>query len=54
MRFIEVLSYFAFTSVGSAHTIRIGVGAQKVDVTRYFSTRRNQSSGENLRCSTTV
>ena len=34
--------------------MRIGVGALNVDVTRYFSTSRNQSSGLNFRCSTTV
>ena len=34
--------------------MRIGVGAENVDVTLYVSTRRSQSSGSNLRCSTTV
>ena len=54
MRFIDDVSYFAFTSSGRLQTIRIGVGAAKVDVTRYVSTSRSQSSGSNLRCSTTV
>ena len=34
--------------------MRIGVGALNVEVTPYFSTRRSQSSGLNLRCTTTV
>ena len=34
--------------------MRIGVGAENVDVHRYVSTSRSQSSGSNLRCSTTV
>ena len=34
--------------------MRMGVGAEKVDVTPYVSTRRSQSSGSNWRWSTTV
>ena len=54
IRFIDDTSYFAFTSAGRLHTMRMGVGALNVDVTRYLSTKRSQSSGSNLRCSTTV
>src|SRR5215211_6326173 len=54
MRFMDDTSYFAFTSSGRLHTIRMGVGALNVDVTLYFSTKRSQSSGLNLRCSTVV
>ena len=54
IRFIELTSYFAFTSSGRLQIMRIGVGALNVEVTLYFSTRRSQSSGLNLRCSTTV
>ena len=49
-----VLSYFAFTAAGRLHTSRTGVGAEKVVETRYFSTRRSQSSASNFFCSTTV
>ena len=34
--------------------MRIGVGAENVDVAWYVCSRRSQSSGSNLRCSTTV
>ena len=51
---IDERSYFAFTSSGRLQIIRIGVGAENVDVGLYVSTSRNQSSGSNLRCSTTV
>src|SRR6478609_7452785 len=53
VRRIDDVSYLAFTSSGSEHTIRIGVGAENVDDTPYDSTSRSQSSGSNLRCTTT-
>ena len=34
--------------------MRIGVGAENVDVAEYVSSRRSQSSGSNLRWMTTV
>jgi len=34
--------------------MRIGVGAENVVVTRYFWTRRSQSSGSNFRWTTAV
>ena len=34
--------------------MRIGVGAEKVVVTRWLATSRSQSSGSNFRCRTTV
>ena len=51
---IDERSYFAFTSSGRLQIIRIGVGAENVDVARYVESSRNQSSGSNLRCSTVV
>src|SRR6476469_240991 len=41
MRFIDDVSYFAFTASGSEQIIRIGVGAENVDDTRYDSTSRS-------------
>ena len=51
IRFIDDVSYLAFTSSGRLQIIRIGVGRENVEVTLYVSTRRSQSSGSNLRCS---
>ena len=51
---IDERSYFAFTSSGRLQIIRIGVGAENVDVGLYVSTRRSQSSGSNLCWSTMV
>jgi len=47
-------SYFAFTPSGRLQIMRIGVGAEKVDVALYLSTSRSQSSASNLRCTMTV
>src|SRR5215203_2672245 len=41
---IDDRSYFALTSSERLQIIRIGVGAAKVDVGRWVSSRRNQSS----------
>ncbi len=42
------------TSAGSAQIIRIGAGAENVELARYLSTSRSQSSASNLRCTTIV
>ncbi len=54
MRFMLDRSYFAFTSAGSAVIILTSAGAENVEVTLYFSTRRSQSSASNLRWMITV
>jgi hypothetical protein len=50
----ELRSYLAFTLASRLQIIRIGVGAENVLVTRYFSTSRSQSSGSNFRWMTQV
>ena len=47
-------SYLFLISSGRLTMRRIGVGAENVLVTLYFSSMRSQSSGSNLRCMTPV